>query len=61
MVMEAVGSVPEAVGEGLGLILFSQMRTLPSAIAAMVLFALFTKMASGGTYAVVASNGRERS
>ena len=41
------------VGEGLGLILFSQMRTLPAAIAAMVLFALFTKMASGGTYAVV--------
>lgn len=41
------------VGEGLGLVLFAQMRTLPSAIAAMVLFALFTKMASGGTYAVV--------
>lgn len=41
------------VGEGLGLILFSQMRSLPAAIAAMVLFALFTKMASGGTYAVV--------
>jgi NNP family nitrate/nitrite transporter-like MFS transporter len=41
------------VGEGLGLVLFSQMRTLPSAIVAMVLFALFTKMASGGTYAVV--------
>lgn len=41
------------VGEGLGLVLFSQMRTLPAAIAAMVLFALFTKMASGGTYAVV--------
>lgn len=41
------------VGEGLGLVLFSHMRTLPAAIAAMVLFALFTKMASGGTYAVV--------
>jgi NNP family nitrate/nitrite transporter-like MFS transporter len=41
------------VGEGLGLVLFSQMRTLGAAIAAMVLFALFTKMASGGTYAVV--------
>jgi NNP family nitrate/nitrite transporter-like MFS transporter len=41
------------VGEGLGLILFSQMRTLPMAIGAMVLFALFTKMASGGTYAIV--------
>jgi NNP family nitrate/nitrite transporter-like MFS transporter len=41
------------VAEGLGLILFSQMRTLTSAIAAMFLFALFTKMASGGTYAVV--------
>jgi NNP family nitrate/nitrite transporter-like MFS transporter len=41
------------VGEGLGLILFSQMRSLPLAIAAMVLFALFTKMASGGTYAIV--------
>jgi NNP family nitrate/nitrite transporter-like MFS transporter len=41
------------VGEGLGLVLFSQMRSLPTAVAAMVLFALFTKMASGGTYAVV--------
>jgi len=41
------------VGEGLGLIVFAQMRTLPAAIAAMVVFALFTKMASGGTYAVV--------
>jgi NNP family nitrate/nitrite transporter-like MFS transporter len=41
------------LGEGLGLILFSQMRTLPAAIAAMVLFALFTKMSSGGTYAIV--------
>ncbi|MFT3926035.1 MAG: MFS transporter [Myxococcales bacterium] len=41
------------VGEGVGLVLFSQMRTLPAAIAAMVLFALFTQMASGGTYAVV--------
>jgi NNP family nitrate/nitrite transporter-like MFS transporter len=41
------------LGEGLGLILFSQMRTLPAAIAAMVLFAMFTKMSSGGTYAIV--------
>ncbi len=41
------------VGEGLGLVFFAQMRTLPAAIFAMILFALFTKMASGGTYAVV--------
>jgi NNP family nitrate/nitrite transporter-like MFS transporter len=41
------------VGEGAGLVPFSQMRTLGAAVAAMVLFALFTKMASGGTYAVV--------
>jgi NNP family nitrate/nitrite transporter-like MFS transporter len=41
------------VGEGLGLVLFSQMRTLVTAIVAMVGFALFTKMASGGTYAIV--------
>jgi NNP family nitrate/nitrite transporter-like MFS transporter len=41
------------VGEGIGLVVFSQMRTLAAAIMAMVVFALFTKMASGGTYAVV--------
>ncbi|MDB4985262.1 MAG: major facilitator superfamily 1 [Myxococcaceae bacterium] len=41
------------VGEGAGLVLFAQMRSLPAAIVAMVVFALFTKMASGGTYAVV--------
>ncbi len=39
--------------EGAGLMLFSEMRTLPTAIASMVAFALFTKMASGGTYAIV--------
>ena len=39
--------------EGVGLMLFSQMRTLPAAILSMVAFALFTKMASGGTYAIV--------
>ena len=41
------------VGEGLGLVVFSQMKTLVTAVVAMVGFALFTKMASGGTYAVV--------
>ncbi len=39
--------------EGVGLMWFSQMRTLPMAILSMVGFALFTKMASGGTYAIV--------
>jgi MFS transporter, NNP family, nitrate/nitrite transporter len=38
--------------QGLGLILFSQANTLPMAIAAMIGFALFLKMANGATYAI---------
>ena len=40
-------------GEGLGLILFSQMRWLPLAIGTMMLAGLFVKMSNGATYAVV--------
>jgi len=39
--------------EGLGLMLFSQMRLLPLAIASMMLAGLFVKMSNGATYAVV--------
>ena len=39
--------------EGLGILLFASMHTLPWAIATMLLFALFLKMANGATYAVV--------
>ncbi|MBI1770383.1 MAG: NarK family nitrate/nitrite MFS transporter [Bacteroidetes bacterium] len=39
--------------EGFGIILFSSMNSLPWAIAAMLLFALFLKMSNGATYAVV--------
>ena len=39
--------------EGLGLMFFSGMSSLPWAIAAMLLFALFLKMSNGATYAVV--------
>jgi MFS transporter, NNP family, nitrate/nitrite transporter len=39
--------------EGLGLMLFSQMRRLPLAIASMMLAGLFVKMSNGATYAVV--------
>jgi MFS transporter, NNP family, nitrate/nitrite transporter len=40
-------------GEGLALILFSQMRVLPLAIAAMMLTGLFIKMSNGATYSLV--------
>jgi len=40
-------------GEGLGLILFSQMRWLPLAIGSMMLAGLFVKMSNGATYSVV--------
>jgi NNP family nitrate/nitrite transporter-like MFS transporter len=40
-------------GEGLGLILFSQMRALPLAIGSMMLAGLFVKMSNGATYSVV--------
>jgi len=39
--------------EGLALMLFSQMRALPLAIAAMMLTGLFIKMSNGATYALV--------
>jgi NNP family nitrate/nitrite transporter-like MFS transporter len=39
--------------EGLGIMLFSAMDTLPWAIATMLLFALFLKMSNGATYSVV--------
>ena len=40
-------------GEGLALVLFSQMRLLPFAIAAMMLTGLFIKMSNGATYSLV--------
>jgi NNP family nitrate/nitrite transporter-like MFS transporter len=39
--------------EGAAFLLFSQMRWLPAAIAAMLLTGLFIKMSNGATYAVV--------
>lgn len=39
--------------EGLGLMLFSQMRLLPLAIGSMMIAGLFVKMSNGATYAVV--------
>jgi NNP family nitrate/nitrite transporter-like MFS transporter len=41
------------LGEGLALMLFSQMRWLPPAIATMLLTGLFIKTSNGATYAVV--------
>jgi len=41
------------LGEGLGLILFSQMRVLPLAVGSMMLAGLFVKMSNGATYSVV--------
>ncbi|MEX1033833.1 MAG: MFS transporter [Cellvibrionaceae bacterium] len=41
------------VGEGLGLLLFSQMDGLSLAVLTMLLFGLFTHMACGATYALV--------
>lgn len=38
---------------GIALIIFSQMKFLPLAIAAMMVFGLFTQMSSGATYSVV--------
>ncbi len=39
--------------EGLALMLFSQMRALPLAVAAMMLSGLFIKMSNGATYSLV--------
>ncbi|MGH8504706.1 MAG: MFS transporter [Stenotrophobium sp.] len=41
------------VGEGVGLLCFSQMQTAALAVAAMLVFGLFTHMACGATYALV--------
>lgn len=41
------------VGEGLGLLWFSQMDTVAIAVVAMIIFGLFTHMACGATYALV--------
>jgi NNP family nitrate/nitrite transporter-like MFS transporter len=41
------------LGEGLSLILFSQMRWLPLAIGSMMFAGLFVKMSNGATYSVV--------
>ena len=40
-------------GEGLAMMIFSQMRWLPLAIASMMFMGLFVKMANGANYAVV--------
>jgi|RhiMetdeSRZDD1v2_1073273.scaffolds.fasta_scaffold01452_2 MFS transporter, NNP family, nitrate/nitrite transporter len=39
--------------EGLGIILFANAGTLTMAIVSMLIFALFLKMANGGTYSIV--------
>ncbi|MGA0560282.1 NarK family nitrate/nitrite MFS transporter [Larkinella sp. VNQ87] len=39
--------------EGLGIMLFANAGSLPLAILSMITFALFLKMANGGTYAIV--------
>lgn len=39
--------------EGLGIILFAKSGSLPAAIASMLIFALFLKMANGTTYSIV--------
>jgi NNP family nitrate/nitrite transporter-like MFS transporter len=45
--------------EGLALMLFSQIRSLPLAIASMMLTGLFIKTSNGATYAVVPFVNRE--
>lgn len=39
--------------EGIGLVMFAYAPSLPLAITAMLFFALFLKMANGGTYSIV--------
>jgi NNP family nitrate/nitrite transporter-like MFS transporter len=41
------------LAEGIGIILFAKAGSLSMAIASMLLFALFLKMANGGTYSIV--------
>jgi len=45
--------------EGIGIMLFAKAGTLPVAIFSMLLFALFLKMANGGTYSIVPFVNRE--
>ena len=40
-------------GEGVMLIVFSQMETIPTSIIAMVAFSLFAQMSEGSTFAIV--------
>jgi NNP family nitrate/nitrite transporter-like MFS transporter len=39
--------------EGIGIMLFAKAGALPMAIVSMLIFALFLKMANGGTYSIV--------
>lgn len=41
------------VGEGVMLIIFSTMSTIPNAIAVMIFFSMFVQMSEGTTYAIV--------
>jgi len=41
------------LGEGIALIVFSRMSTLPLAIGTLIVFSIFVQMSSGATYAVV--------
>jgi MFS transporter, NNP family, nitrate/nitrite transporter len=45
--------------EGIGIMLFARAGTLPVAIFSMLVFALFLKMANGGTYSIVPFVNRE--
>ncbi|OQP64368.1 MFS transporter [Niastella vici] len=45
--------------EGIGIMLFAKAGTLPVAIISMLLFAMFLKMANGGTYSIVPFVNRE--
>jgi MFS transporter, NNP family, nitrate/nitrite transporter len=47
------------VMEGIGIIMFSNAGTLTMAIVSMLIFALFLKMANGGTYSIVPFVNRE--
>ena len=40
-------------GEGLALILFSRMGTIPTIVGSMIVFSLFVQMSEGATYSVV--------
>ncbi|XP_045170235.1 uncharacterized protein LOC123532740 [Mercenaria mercenaria] len=40
-------------GEGVMLIVFSRLETIPTAVAAMIVFSLFVQMSEGSTFAIV--------